>query len=282
MTMWEFPCSEPATIRINPWASGSIAVSGEPTGTLTVEVVASHPGPDTDQLIAAVQVTFADGRLEIAGPRDSGRLASFWRRKGLDLTIKAPAESDCQVHAASADISCVGSLGELDLHSASGDITVAAASGRVSAQSASGDVLINEAAADVAVRSTSGDVQVSRAGGSVNASTVSGDFAIGGCGGPLIAHTVSGEIQARDLSAGRVDLTTVSGDVYASVTPGIGVYLDLASTSGDVRSELDEDPGGGAGAQQQAALELRCRTISGDVRVARGALGTAFQHPASA
>jgi hypothetical protein len=283
MTTWEYPCSEPVSIRIDPWPSGSIAVSGEPTDTVSVEVVARHPSPETDRLIEAIQVTFADGKLAVIGQRDSGpHLTSFWRRRALELTIKAPAGSDCRARAASADIACVGSLGEVDLHTASGDITVATATGRVMAHSASGDVSINDAGGDVAARSTSGDVQIGRAGGSVNASTVSGDFAIGGCGGSLTANTVSGDVQARDLTGGRVELTTVSGDVYASVTPGIALYLDLASTTGDVRSDLDEGAGDDAGEPQHVALEIKCRTVSGDVRIARGALGTATQHSASA
>jgi DUF4097 and DUF4098 domain-containing protein YvlB len=281
MTTWEYPCSEPVGIRVDPWASGSIAVSGEPTDTLTVEVVAHHTGQETDQLIANIEVTFAEGRLTIVGPRENRRLAIFWRR-GLDLTIKAPAGSDLQVRAASADVACVGRLGEIDVRTASGDITVATATGQVAANSASGDISVSEAGADVSVRSTSGDVRIGRARGSVIGGTVSGDFSVGGCGGSLTANTVSGDVQARDLTGGRVEITTVSGDVYASVTPGIAVYLDLASTTGDIRSDLDEDVADAAGAPQPVALEIKCRTVSGDVRIARGSLGGAAPHSESA
>jgi DUF4097 and DUF4098 domain-containing protein YvlB len=281
MTTWEYPCSEPARVRVDPWASGSIAVSGQPTDTLSVEVVARHPGPETDQLIKDIEVTFADGRLTVVGPRENRRLAIFWRR-GLDLTIKAPAGSDLEVRAASADVACVGRLGDVDLRTASGDITLATATGTVAANSASGDISISEAGADVAVRSTSGDVRIGRARGSVIGGTVSGDFSVGACGGSLTANTVSGDVEARDLSGGRVELTTVSGDVYASVTPGIALYLDLSSTTGDIHSDLDEDAADGAGAPQPVALEIKCRTVSGDIRIARGAPGTAAQHSESA
>jgi DUF4097 and DUF4098 domain-containing protein YvlB len=281
MTTWEYPCSDPVEVQVEPWASGSIAVSGEPTDTVSVEVVARRPSPDTDQLIASVKVTFADGKLTIVGPQENRRLAIFWRR-GIDLTIKIPEGSDLVVRAAAADISCVGRLGEVDLRTASGDVTVATATGGVTANSASGDISISEAGADVAVRSTSGDVRIGRAAGVVNARTVSGDFSIAGCGGSLTANTISGDVQARDLVGGQVELTTVSGDVYASVTTGIALYLDLATTTGDVRSDLDEGAGDDAGAPQDVALEIKCRSVSGDIRIARGAVGTSTQHPASA
>ena len=49
------------------------------------------------------------------------------------------------------------------------------------------------------------------------------------------------------------------------VTPGLGVYLDLSSMSGRVGSELDEQEGDGT----DTALEIKCRTISGDIRVSK-------------
>jgi DUF4097 and DUF4098 domain-containing protein YvlB len=278
MTTWEFPCSEPATISIGSWQSGSVAVSGEDTDTIYVEVVPSQRGADADDLLAGVRVSFANGRLSVTGPR----FGSFRRRKGLDLTIKAPAGSDCEAHAASADVSCVGRLGTLTVHTASGDVTAVATTGRVAVQTASGDVFVDQADSDVRISSASGDVQVAQASGEVRASTVSGDLAIGDCGGPLVAQTTSGDIEVKELSAGRAELSSISGNLHVSVTPGIGVYLELASTSGNVRSDLDEDFGDDTGAPPRAALEIKCRTLSGDIRIAKAAAGASPQHSASA
>jgi DUF4097 and DUF4098 domain-containing protein YvlB len=278
MTTWEFPCSEPATLSIGSWHAGSVAVSGEDTDTIYVEVVPSQRGSNSDSLLADVRVSFANGRLSVTGPR----FDSFRRRKGLDLTIKAPAGSDCEAHTASADVSCVGRLGALKVHTASGDVTAVAVTGPVEVQTASGDVFVGQAEADVRINSASGDVQVAHARGEVRASTVSGDLAIGDCGGPLVAQTTSGDIDVKELSAGRAELSSLSGDVEVRVTPGIGVYLELASTSGTVRSDLDEDFGDDAGAPPQAALEIKCRTLSGDIRIAKAAAGASPQNSASA
>lgn len=264
MTSWEFPCSEPAAINISSWPSGSVALSGEDTDTITVDVVASKPGANVDAALAEVRVNFENGRLVVTGPRLEG-----FRRKSLDLTIKTPTRSDCQANTASADISCLGELGALDLHSASGDITVVKANGPVSVQTASGDVFIDQAGADVTVRATSGDIRIAHAVGEVRANTVSGDLAIGRCGSPVTAHTVSGDAEVRELGAGRADFSTISGDVHVRVVPGIGVYLDLATTSGSVRSDLDEGEGDESGTPPQGRLELKCRTISGDIYIAK-------------
>jgi len=265
MTTWEFPCPRPAAIGITNWASGSIAVSGEATGGVSVEVVASQPHADVDDLLEQVKVSFEDGRLSVRGPKLAGLLQ---RRKGLDLTIKAPAGSDCEAHSASADVALVGQLGAVAVHTASGDVTATAASGPVTLHTASGDIFVDQADDDVQITTASGDVQVGRVSGELSISAVSGDLSIGDVSGQIGARTVSGDIAVRDISAGNADLATTSGDMRVMVTPGIGVYLDLSSMSGHVRSDLDEQDGA-TSTGRDAALELRCRSISGDIKVSK-------------
>ena len=66
------------------------------------------------------------------------------------------------------------------------------------------------------------------------------------------------------MARGRADVNTASGDVVVGVARDVGVYLDLASLSGSVTSQLeDAEPGG------DVTLEVRCRSLSGDIRIAR-------------
>jgi DUF4097 and DUF4098 domain-containing protein YvlB len=262
MTTWNFPCTEPADIGISNWAAGSVAVAGEPTDTITVEVVSSDPHTNVDDLLAQVRVAFEDGALSVRGPRLDG----LWRRrKGLDLTIKAPAGSSCEARTASADVSVVGQLGALRVHTASGDVTATAECGPVTVHTASGDVFVERVGAEAEISTASGDVQLGRASGDVSINAVSGDLSIGTATGQIGARTISGDIAVRDFSGGQADLATTSGDVQVLVTPGLGVYLDLSTMSGRIRSELDEQDGGTA----EAALEIKCRSISGDIRVSK-------------
>jgi DUF4097 and DUF4098 domain-containing protein YvlB len=265
MSTWEFPCPEPAEVNIAPWVSGSVAVSGETTDVISVEVVASQPHTNVDDLLDEVRVTFDSGKLSVRGPKLGGLLQ---RRRGLDLTIKAPAGSVCRAHTGSADVALVGQLGEVVVHTASGDVTSTAASGPVTLETASGDVVLDRADNDVRIATASGDVQVGRADGALSVNSVSGDLSIGDVSGQVGAQTTSGDIAVRDISGGRVTLSTTSGDMRVMVTPGIEVYLDLSSLSGGVRSDLDERPAS-AGETPEASLELRCRSISGDIRISK-------------
>lgn len=266
MTTWEFPCSEPAEVNIARWASGSVAVSGETTDVISVEVVASRPNASVDDLLDEVKVTFDSGKLSVRGPKLDGLLQ---RRRGLDLTIKAPAGSVCNAHTASADVALVGQLGEVVVHTASGDVTSTAAGGPVTLETASGDVVLDHADSDVRIATASGDVQVGRAHGDLSINAVSGDLSIGDVSGQVGARTVSGDIAVRDIGGGRATLATTSGDMHVTVTPGIGVYLDLSSMSGRVRSDLDEQQDASAGDRPAAELELTCRSVSGNIRISR-------------
>ena len=263
MSTWDFACSDPVDISIDSWGSGTIVVSGEPTSTVSVEVVPSSPGAEANDLLAEVQVGFDDGQLYIRGPRP----AAFRRRRGLDLTIKAPAGSSCAAKTVSADLACVGDLSALSMHTASGDTTAASVSGDVAVHSASGDVLLDTAGGDVAISTASGDIQAARVGGYARIRTASGDVAIGFCASSVTAQTSSGDIQLGAVAAGQIELRSASGDIQVAVVPGIGVYLDLASTSGSIRSELDpsDDDLDASG----VPVQISCRALSGDIRIVK-------------
>ena len=268
MTSWDFPSADPVDISVDNWGSGSIVVAGEPTSSVTVEVVPSHRDGNVEELLAQVQVSFEDGQLYIHGPRAS----TFRRKQGLDLTIRAPEGSSCAAKTVSADLACVGELSAVSLQTASGDLTAASVGDELTVRTASGDVLLDQIAGTVSIHTASGDVQAARVDGDVRINSASGDVKINSCGGPVAVHTASGDVALGGVGAGSVELVSVSGDLEIGVLPGFGVYMDLASTSGDIRSELDASEGSEADDESSAALRISCRTLSGDIRInkARG------------
>jgi DUF4097 and DUF4098 domain-containing protein YvlB len=168
------------------------------------------------------------------------------------------------VRTASADISGIGELASLDARTASGDVTAALVSGPARVVTASGDVWLEEVTGEVAANTASGDLRLLRAGGDVTVTTASGNVRIGSCGGSANARTVSGDVRIDGIGSGRPELNSVSGDVTIGVVPGASVYLDIFSLSGRVSSEL-----GPADRDGEAELHVKCRSISGDVRVTR-------------
>lgn len=260
MTSWEFPGTDPIDLDIS-LPSGSIAVTAEPTEVTTVSLLPSRPGRGAEEAIAAVRVEYRSGRLEIFGPRHSGLRRSG---PGFDLTVKVPVGSQCTVRTASSDVACLGELAALDVNTANGDVTAARVSGPVRIVTASGDVWLEEAAGHVTATTASGDVRLLRTGGDVNISTASGAVQIGSAGASASAHTASGDVRIASIGRGSADLSSVSGDVTIGVAPGASVYLDLASLTGTVCSELEPSDG-----ESDAELHVQCKSTSGDVRVTR-------------
>lgn len=263
MTSWEFNAAGPIEADVKS-AAGLVKVTAGPADTVAVTLLpANGNGGRAEKLIADTDVSFQGGRLTVHVPKR----IQLRGDAPLDLTVELPEGSSVTVGTASADVSCTGSLGSLDAHTASGDVTAARVAGHASLSTASGDIGLQEVTGDVRLQTASGDAVIRRADGEIIAKTASGNLAIGQAGPLVQARTASGDVQIDRVAAGRADVTTVSGDVYLGVAPGTGVYLDLSSTSGRVRSELD--PGEPGASDGDPAVSLRCTSVSGDVRITR-------------
>ena len=260
MSHWEFPGSEPIEAVIE-LAVGSVVLTAEATDATTVSLAPSRFSRNADKQLSEVRVSFDNGRLEVVGPKRTG----LWRGyPGLDVTVTLPPGSRCAVRTASADVTSTGELAELDANTASGDVTATAVTRNFQAVTASGDVRAEETGEVADVRTVSGDVRVTQAGGDIQARTASGDMNIATAAGSATITTASGDVRIGSMARGRADVNTASGDVVVGVARDVSVYLDLASLSGSVTSQLED-----AEPSEDVTLEVRCRTLSGDIRIAR-------------
>jgi DUF4097 and DUF4098 domain-containing protein YvlB len=265
MTTWEFPAPDPINLEAK-LPAGSVTVSAEQITTAMVSLTPARSDKRGEELIAATTVEFDAGTLTVSVPDRVRLLGST----PLNLTVRLPRASSCQLKTASADIRCSGEIGSLDASTASGDVTVEQVAGLARISTASGDVRLDGAAAAAEVSTVSGDADIVRAGGDVTVTSVSGDVSVGRADGSAKVRSASGDVRIDCIKAGRGEANTVSGDISIAVPAGIGVYLDLSAIAGDVRSDLE--PAGSDGA---ADLSLHCRSVSGDVRVARAARAAA-------
>jgi hypothetical protein len=262
MAVWEFPCSEPVDANIS-LASGTVFVTAEPVKGNVVRVLI-HRGrsADADEAVEDVAVEFADRHLVVS---EESRRGFAWRSKELHVKIWLPAESRLAVQAASADVKCGGEYGAVEIHSASGRIKVETVHGLAEVSTMSGEIsVLRTREADV--QSASGRIKLGVAEGDVNVKTASGAIRISDAQASVTARSASGRISVDSIARGRADLNTVSGAIEVNVAPGSGVFLDLASLTGQVSSDLTaSDQEGGAD------LHLQCRTVSGALHVASAA-----------
>ena len=160
---------------------------------------------------------------------------------------------------------------EYALRSGSGDITldcsVKEAIDRIFASTASGDIRVGSAwAKEAEISAISGDVNLEGDYGALTCKSVSGDVDFEGTAVALNSKSVSGDVQLTLVQAvsGSICAEATSGDIQVNLPDDCsGVHLDAKSTAGDVLCELED-------AGSSAPLQIRARTISGDIRISRG------------
>ena len=251
-----------------------------PAGTVTVETwseprseveVMALRGDDASAEAAAetrIEATERSGRHEIVVkvPKREGRFGFLSRGPELHVAIRCPEGADLELTTHSSDLEARGTMGEVTVKSASGDVALEDA-GALSFTTASGDLKTGAIAGAITTKGASGDVQVRSIGGPGTINTVSGDVRVGPTDDTIAVNTVSGDVELEAAGA-AVRVTAVSGDVSVATRPGLALWIDAQSVSGTMHSELEvaDLPPAGAGG---SPVELRVRTVSGDVRIAR-------------
>ena len=130
----------------------------------------------------------------------------------------------------------------VDLKSASGDVAAASAQAeRARTHTASGDVRFGRVASRADLSSASGNITLTESTGPIDAKTMSGDVTVERAAGDSVrASSMSGDVFVGGLSQGAVNVKSMSGDVVMDVVPGVRVWIDLSSLSGQAESELDQ------------------------------------------
>lgn len=259
--------------------SGDVTIHTWDEPRVDVEVTASRNDEASREAAAETRVEASDrgGRHEITVrvPKREGRFGLSWGRgPELDVVVRCPEGADVELSTHSADLEARGPLGVVGIRSASGDVAVLDTKS-LNATTASGDLTAGSVDGALVAKSASGDVDVKSVSGEATASTVSGDLRIGRVGGSATLSTVSGDVDL-ELAEAAVRVNAVSGDVAVAMQPGLLLWLDVQSVSGSVASELEVGDAPVDGGEQ---VELRVRTVSGDVRVAT-AQGVSARHDA--
>jgi DUF4097 and DUF4098 domain-containing protein YvlB len=194
-----------------------------------------------------------------------GRLS--FRSSPVGVRVFVPASTSLNVVSASADVSARGTLQTVDVRTASGDVRLDDVNVEASARTASGDISLGRVGDRARLETASGDVEVAYAGGELTIRSVSGDVTAQAAGGSVQANSVSGDIRLEAVERGEVKVQSVSGDVMVGVKEGVRLWIDAQSLSGDMASELPVSDG--PTGDGDAELELRIKTVSGDLHLAR-------------
>lgn len=214
-------------------------------------------GPADAVRDAAVEV--AGGRLKVHSSK-----ALPLRAVPLSVTVRAPEGSHVITKAGSADVSVTGPAGRLEIQTGTGDVTADRADASSQVNSGSGKLRLGPMLGGLKAKTGSGDIEVSSVGGNTVVYTGTGDVWLGAVQNDVQVRTGGGDVTIADAAAGRIQLATGSGDVRVGVRPGVAAQLDLVSSSGSARSDLDVSDSPPEG---EPALFITGRTSSGDALV---------------
>ena len=249
------------------------AVRIEAVETAETRVLVEPLDDAARELLDQVRVESREGaagmRVTVEVPERKGWGFRFGSGPEFRVEVTCPYGSRLDLRTASADLSARGRLGDVRVKTASGEVEVEDVDGRATIQSASGDVELARVTGLLEVHSASGDVSVGRALGGLKANLVSGDLSVREAAGDVDVNTVSGDQRLESVAGSSITLEAVSGDVEVAIARGANVWLDVKSLSGDTASDLL--PGDGAPADDAPVVELRVKTVSGDVSIRRAA-----------
>ncbi len=257
--------------------SGDIEVDPSAEGRVEIELIAHDE--ESQRLVDNARIELSPHghrpTILVDVPQKKGFSISIFGRSGIECRIRCPHDSGLSVRTKSADISTRGTIGGLNVQTASGDLDVNRVSGGVNVKSASSDFSAREVGGGVNIQTASGDIDLSIARGPINVTSVSGDISIGEAYDNVNANSVSGDQDHGAVMQGVVAAHSVSGDVTIAVRRGSKAFLDCTTVSGDTTSELELTSDAPAG--NGPLVEIRAKTVSGDIRITRAPAPTDTQ-----
>jgi hypothetical protein len=270
MRVFDTPGSVSLQIKL---PSGRVVVTTADEGRTSVELVPlGRRGTDA---LDGVEVTADEfhGRHVIRVEQKAWRWGPIQVSWGdeVEVRIACPPGTDLELSGAKTDVRVSGELGEVTVRTVSGDVRLDSVLRRLEAKTASGDVFIASLADEASIVTVSGDIEVRRSARILNGRAVSGDVEIGALDGHLTVSTTSGDVSIQAVEAGEARVQTVSGDVRIGVGRGTRVWIDAASVSGDLSSELGIDDAEPASSEAGSVVPLHVKTVSGDVSIVRAA-----------
>jgi translation initiation factor IF-1 len=262
----EFTHDGPITASIT-LAEGSATVTAHEGDQVLVEIKpAQRKSGETDAADLA-RVEFEGGHLRIVAPEKPQNWL-FKKSIGVHVAVKLPVGSDVAVKTTSAPINLHGRLGPVSINTVAGSATVEQAAS-VRANTVSGSISVMDTGDEFRAHTASGQVRADHIGGDFSAKTVAGAVVAEKVDGSASVNTLSGAIELGALKSGVCRANTVSGRISLGVVAGTDVWMDLDAKAGTVTSELAAGDTSPAPSDGGTSLEVRARSVSGDIYLHR-------------
>jgi DUF4097 and DUF4098 domain-containing protein YvlB len=275
-----FSTPEPIQAVIE-FAVGEVRISASDRDDTVVEVRPSDESHNGDvQAAERTRVEFVAGRLEVKGPKQR---SPFGKPGSIDVTVALPTGSRLSGTTGMGTFRSEGRLGNSRLSTGAGDILLAG-TGTLDANSGVGAVIVEEVGgtADVstgsgrirlgavhgnaAVKNSNGDTWLGEVRGDLRVKSANGSVDVDHAQAGVEATTANGALRVGGLTKGSVSLKTALGPVEIGIADGTAAQLDLHTTLGTVRNQMEATDRPGPADQ---VVEVHARTGYGDITIRR-------------
>ncbi|MFE5207957.1 DUF4097 domain-containing protein [Streptomyces sp. NPDC056600] len=269
------PISVTATVE-----AGSLQLTATDRSDTVVEVRPRDPKRDLDVRAAdQTEVRFAGGTLTVRTPRSG----LFGRTGVVDVTVELPTGSHVDANGSWTQVLGEGRLGEVRVKTSAGDvrmdatgplkliashgsITVDRVDGTAEITTSSGSLRAGVLDGAAVLKNSHGGTTVEVATGELRVSGANGDIDVRRAEGSVTATTAHGTLRIGEVVRGSTQLETSYGAIEVGVREGTAAWLDVTSTSGQVRNSLTSSD-----SPEEAAetVKIRARTRYGNIDVRR-------------
>ncbi|MFI8434521.1 DUF4097 family beta strand repeat-containing protein [Streptomyces sp. NPDC079020] len=277
MPSFDTPQPISVTARVD---AGSIQFTAADRPDTVVEVRPRDPKKDKDVKAAEqTEATYASGVLTVRTPKSS----LLGRTGTVDVTVDLPTNSRIDLTGAWTQVLGEGRLGEVRVKTSSGDvrldttgplkltashgsITVDRVEGPAEITTSSGSLRVGLVDGTAVLKNSHGTTTVGAATGELRVSGANGDIQIERAENSVTATTAHGALRVAEVARGTVQLETSYGAIDIGVREGTAAWLDVSSSSGQVRNTLttSETP-----AKTENTVEVHARTRYGNIDIRR-------------
>lgn len=184
----------------------------------------------------------------------------------LSIKVTAPAESQVNLRTGAGAVTITGTAARLQIQSGAGAVSAERVAGPATVRTGSGQLRLGNMTRGVQARSGSGDIEIASVEASSSVITGNGNVWLGTVSADVLVRSGSGDVTIADAVAGRTEIVTGTGELRVSVRKGVQAEIDLTSSAGVARSELEvhDDP-----PEHRPQLWIFGRTGSGDALLSR-------------
>ncbi len=271
----EFAVTGPIRVQATLRSTDLVVAAGD-ADSVTVVLTSSRDAAERGAFAANTVVELVGDVLHL-----QAQLPRFFSRDRTRIHVTLPAGSTLEAGTGSGHVTGSAPLSRASVRSGSGDVQLSEVddvevvtgsgdvritslrTGRV--QTGSGGIWVGTVREALTTRTGSGDVTVTSPR-HLESTSGSGNITVEALQGTARLRTASGDTRVRCAVSGQLDAKSSSGDVRVAVARGTAVLLDCSTVSGRMGCALDAS---GEPAPDEPTLELRARTVNGNLTVDR-------------